>query len=161
MINLNDIITYGTTKFKVVKTATSEDIIHLQNNINKKMDLENDWCYIYPNNGTKANPANITANSRYVEANPFPGYIVKCTCELFFNNEWGESGWFTCSVNGDNRAMGVKAYQLNNDNIILQTGNWACLIYAMSLGGGPFGANSTGSVTNLPCRIKVWKIGKI
>jgi len=161
MINLNDIITYGTAKFKVVKVATSEDIGHLQNDVNKRMNLENDWCYIYPNNGTAINPANIAANSRYVEANPFPGYIVKCICELFFNNEWGESGWFTCSSNGDNRAVGAKAYQLNNDNIILQTGNWACLIYAMSLGGGPFSANSTGSVSNLPCRIKVWKIGKI
>ena len=33
MINLNDIITYGNAKFKVVKTATSEDINYIKNNL--------------------------------------------------------------------------------------------------------------------------------
>jgi len=33
-INLNDIINYGTCKFKVVKYATLEDVNRLQNQLN-------------------------------------------------------------------------------------------------------------------------------
>jgi hypothetical protein len=116
--------------------------------------LEQDFTIIYPNGGTEASPANITVNSRYVETNPFPGYHVMCDAEILINNQWGSVQEFIYSTTG----YGIKANQFN-DSIIVQTGSSA-LTSLSALCGNPFGI-TTSPATTLPCRVKVWKIGKI
>lgn len=159
MINLNDTITYGSCKFKVTKFVTNNDI-------NKLKEEGNDWCYIYPNNGTKLNPANVNYNSVYILDNPFPGYMVNCTAELFIDNEWGhivqaqtydrnQLGWI---------GYGLYAHQHNNDKIILRTGTYGLVVMSgsykniISFASWP---NSSINANTAPCRIKAWKIGKI
>lgn len=116
--------------------------------------LEKDFTIIYPNGGTKESPANVTVNHRYVEANPFSGYYVMCDAEILINNQWGSVQDFIYSSDG----YGVKATQFN-DSIIVQTGSSALTSLSAS-GGNPFGITASPSTT-LPCRVKVWKIGKI
>ena len=117
--------------------------------------LEQDFTIIYPNGGSEANPADITYNSRYVETNPFPGYIVACICEVLINGEWGNTGWYT----DNNDTRGAAANQLNDGAIVVQTGI-RCIVSQSSSTGDPFGYN--GSLLNsAPCRVKVWKIGKV
>jgi len=165
MLNLNDIITYGNAKFKVVKFATSNDI----NELNKKIGLGVDWCYIYPNGGTESNPATVSNNSEYIENNPFPGYIVECKPELYVDGDWGFPNWAQ-SVRPDNNTwmgFGVSANQHNNENINIKVGSqhlYTGSSYGNTLNGSSWPKNSptTGPLnTPLPCRVKVWKIGKI
>ena len=56
--------------------------------------LERDFAIIYPNGGSESNPANVTNNSRYVETNPFPGYVVDCAVEIKQGDKWGDPGKF-------------------------------------------------------------------
>ena len=116
--------------------------------------LEQDFTIIYPNGGTEESPANVTVNHRYVEANPFSGYHVMCDAEVLINNQWGSVQDFIYNSNG----YGVKATQFN-DSIIVQTGGTALTSLSASA-GNPFGI-TTSPATTLPCRVKVWKIGKI
>jgi len=121
--------------------------------------LEQDYTIIYPNNGSESNPANVTNNSRYVMSNPFSGYIVYCLAEVFVNNEWGATGWF--SYRGGEGAMnsyGAKANQLNDGSIVIQTGA-AAVILSSALCGSPISNGTT--LISAPCRVKVWKIGKV
>ena len=148
-INLNDIITYGNAQFKVVKVATSNDV-------DDKFDLNNDWCYIYPNNGTEANPANVSNNSSYIMDNPFPNYIVSCIPEILYNNEWGTTE-FT------QQGFGFAAHQHNNNKIVLVTGYYY-LINVTSTRNQYYlyTWNAVGeTITTAPCRIKVYKVGKM
>lgn len=122
---------------------------------------------IYPNGGTEANPANVAVNSRYVEANPFPGYAVHCQAEVLFSGQWGTAEWknfYTSAAN--NYTGGVKATQLDDDSIIIQTAgsetatSYINLVSNGATCGGPFTTTSAGGAA-LPCRVKVWKIGKV
>ena len=116
---------------------------------------KNSFTIIYPNGGTEANPANISINSRYVETNPFAGYRVFCDVELYYNNQWGSTELNTYSNNG----FGVYVGQHNDNSIVIQTGNNS-LLGTSSIISNTFGV-STSINTPLPCRVKVWKIGKI
>lgn len=116
--------------------------------------LAKDFTIIYPNDGTKEAPANVTVNHRYIEANPFSGYYVMCDAEILINNQWGSVQDFIY----ENSGYGVKATQFN-DSIIVQTGGSALTSLSAS-GGNPFGITAHSAET-LPCRVKVWKIGKI
>ena len=120
--------------------------------------LERDFTIIYPNGGSESSPANVAANSRYVMDNPFLGYIVKCEAEIYDNNQWGATGWYSDAYTGTARSVGVKANQLNDDSIVVQTG-LLNVASTSSTTGSPFGR--TGGVSSAPCRVKVWKIGKI
>jgi hypothetical protein len=122
--------------------------------------LEQDFTIIYPNGGTEANPANVTVNSRYVEANPFAGYSVKCAAEVFYNNEWGEANFIGQFQSGSNRSGGVIATQLNDGSIVIQTGEWFILRDSV-IQGNPFNQTTGPDATARPCRVKVWKIGKV
>ena len=151
-ISLNDIIDYGTCKFKVVKYATSEDIGNLRSDVNDKFDLNNDWCYIYPNNGTEQNPANITTGSKYIETNPFPNYFVGMRIELYDST----IGWYQVNhidYYSGSTYHGIEIYQYNS-NIVIRTGNAPYLAHP---------SDTEVSTTNKisKCRVKVWKIGKI
>ena len=119
--------------------------------------LERDFTNIYPNGGTESNPATVSANNRYVEANPFAGYRVFCVAEIFWNNSWGETGWMYATSTGG--AYGTKASQHNDDSIVVQTGT-LIPVGASNETGNPFGVNTNGPATP-QCRVKVWKIGKV
>ena len=164
-ISLNDIINYGTCKFKVVKPATTEDIRNIQNQLNSKMDLTNDWCYIYPNAGTEQNPKSISYNSRYLLTNPFPGYWVHCIPELKLGNQWGTTIFVDAD---DSYSRGIVALQHGDETIMLTTGSYSNIIPTSTSNWIAAQAVSwTTNVTipsntyNLLCRIKVFKLGKI
>jgi microcystin-dependent protein len=146
----------------------SEMLTELTNKADRDLDnlsadgenhfLENDFTIIYPNGGSEANPANITLNSRYVEANPFPGYRVNCVAEIFINNNWA-APFFDGNSGTGTAGYGTKASQLNDGDIVVQTGKTGVLGYSMYTGNA-FG-DSSSLPTSAPCRVKVWKIGKI
>jgi microcystin-dependent protein len=120
--------------------------------------LENDFTIIYPNGGSEASPANVTNNSRYVENNPFPGYYVYCVAELQIENEWGSTGNFYVNYHNGG-AYGTGAWQLNDSDIVIATGD-SGIIQAGFHTGTPLTVPDS-SFTTAPCRVKVWKIGKI
>lgn len=110
---------------------------------------------IYPNGGTAEQPAEVTINNRYVEENPFPGYYVSCIVEILLDGEWAEP--FMSYVASDNGGRGVTA-GLVGDNIIVQTGR-----NYLKMAGYDSGSLSMNgeSVKNAPCRVIVYKLGKI
>jgi microcystin-dependent protein len=118
--------------------------------------LENDFTIIYPNGGSEASPANITNNTSYVESNPFPGYYVKCIPEVLINGVWGDPRWGqTTETIG--RIFGVNAGQLDDGSILVKGGNQQLT----NSWTGPIFNFTVSEYTTLPCRVKVWKIGKI
>lgn len=127
--------------------------------------LENDFTIIYPNGGTESSPANITNDTRYVEVNPFPGYRVKCELEVKYNDQWGPISFINHYMGSANRDSGAVAGQLDDDTIVIQTALNAIFYgtYSTSnINGNLFGITSNiASVTSIPARVKVWKIGKI
>lgn len=108
------------------------------------------FAYLYPNGGTEAAPANVTINSRYELANPFPGHEVIVVAEIQIGGKWGETGWFYSSG-----GYGVKGAQLDLSTIVVQTGN-VRVTYTSSATGDPFGQTNTAQ-TSAPCRVKVWR----
>lgn len=114
------------------------------------------FTIIYPNGGTAASPANIAVNSRYVSANPFPGYRVFCQLELRIGGVWGSPGGNLAVQGGGAEYYGCLSMQFNDDTIVTQT----AITYLLSNNPGaslhPFTA--PGAVTSAPARIKVWKI---
>ncbi len=123
--------------------------------------FEDNFTIIYPNGGTKDSPANVAVNSRYVMDNPFQGYHVMCVAEVYYNSKWGETGYLYSSNtgNGSTGGCGVKA-TVNNGQIVVQTGTLAINSASSHLGNG-FGNETISIVTPMPCRVKVWKVGKI
>ena len=138
-------------------TSNSElvDVTALSTEITKKFDPSTDFCFVYPNGGTAENPANVTNNTRYVETNPFPGYEIKAVAELYINSEWGE--WDNTTFSGGSSAQGIVT-SVYGDNIIIQTASYS-LFGGAIFDGNPF--QGAAHVFSAPCRIKVWKIGKI
>ncbi len=123
--------------------------------------LNDSFAIIYPNNGSKSAPANVTVNTRYVEPNPFPGYHVHCVAELKVNGKWGEAGWVYAHTNVG-LGHGVKACEYDG-NIIVQTGNFALVGQSCHI-GSPFNltaSNYPQQTTTFPCRVKVWKVGRM
>lgn len=115
-------------------------------------DSEVDFTIIYPNGGSEASPATIAGNSRYVESNPFPGFMVMATVEIFAGGEWFDPGVMQLS---GTTSYGAKASQLNDGEIVVRTN-------PSGLMNNPAhsGAASTVStlVSSAPCRVKVWKV---
>lgn len=117
--------------------------------------LEKDFTIIYPNGGTEANPANVTAASRYVENNPFDGYEVYCVPEVFYNNKWSESRWDGAGTS----SVGISAFYYDG-NIVIQTAHQYVLSKPPYEHNNPRGTDATDT-NSLPCRVKVWKVGKV
>jgi microcystin-dependent protein len=116
--------------------------------------LERDFTIIYPNGGSEASPANVTTNSRYVESNPFPGYYVTAIPEIFFNNDWLPiTSFYSIGTGSQSYGMGC---QTSSTLVGISTG-------ASSITGGNAQSFNVPSenITSAPCRVKVWKIGKI
>lgn len=119
----------------------------------QKLDAQVGFAIIYPNGGTEAAPANVSINSRYVMANPFPGHHVICEAELLIAGKWGATG-FTYSSGG----MFTQAFEYgaNAENIVVQTGGSALM--SSSIHSGNPHASSGNLTTPTPCRVKVWKL---
>ncbi|WP_339469402.1 phage tail-collar fiber domain-containing protein [Pseudomonas sp. EL_65y_Pfl1_R83] len=118
-----------------------------------------DFAVIYPGGGSKASPGGVAVNSRYIAANPFPGYHVFCTAQVLYNGEWAnpEFGDHYSGIGGPDRyGHGVQANQMGN-SIVVQTGMTG-LIYPNSLSGAPFLVTATTIVSPLPCRVLVWRL---
>ena len=123
--------------------------------------LEQDFAIIYPNGGSEGNPANVTTNSLYLTSNPFPGYYVACSAEIYYSDSWHEvalSNYFNLSAQ-DNQNCGMVIGQEYDGNIALRTG----LIY-IATSAGQYATTAVlppTQISTVPCRIRVWKIGKI
>jgi hypothetical protein len=120
----------------------------------KLNSLDNNFTIIYPNGGSAASPANITADTRYVESNPYPGYYVDCIAEVYMLNQWVQLNW-----NVDAAKYGISCSQLNDGNIVILPGTLYSTAYNMT--GCVLSPLPTTNITSAPCRVKVWKIGKI
>jgi len=118
--------------------------------------LERDCTIIYPNGGSESSPASISNNSRYVEANPFPGYAVRAVTEVYINGSWGS--FENMAIYGTQGGTGIMTNTLD-DNIVIQTGSVAVVGATSSYNGDPF--NNYNNVYSAPARVKVWKIGKL
>ena len=144
------------------------DANELNNTLNNKFDITQNFTIIYPNGGTKQTPANITVASTYIMNNPFPGYAVSCQAEIKLG-----SGWYVApfashynSSNGNSSGSGYYCYQIDNGNdiIILRTGSGTISgsgSYTYTIQPNTVYPGSSSTFTSAPCRIKVWKIGKI
>lgn len=118
-----------------------------------------DFTVIYPGGGNKTSPGGVATNSRYIAANPFPGYHVFCTAQVLYNGEWAnpEFGDHFSGIGGPDRyGHGVQANQMGN-SIIVQTGVNG-LVYPNALSGAPFLLSATTGVSPLPCRVLVWRL---
>jgi hypothetical protein len=113
-----------------------------------------DFAMVYPNGGSAGSPANVAINTRYVIANPFPGYRVICIPEIQIDGVWGNPRWLY-----NNGGQGVRASQHNDSGIVVQTGQGA-LFSASANSGSSFGtgSNPPGSADPKPCRVRVYKI---
>lgn len=110
------------------------------------------FAIVYPNGGSEASPANVSINSRYEVANPFPGYHVMCTAQIRVSGKWGIAGWLYIASGG----QGVIASEFD-DKIIVQTGTTG-LSHTGPIIGQPNPAITAGITTPTPCRVLVWKV---
>ncbi|RIQ74580.1 phage tail protein [Bordetella avium] len=109
---------------------------------------------IYPNGGSAASPASLAINSRYVEANPFPGYRVSAVGEILVSGEWQQVGF---SAYGGTQSLGIAVTQLQDGRLMVETGISA-FVSALVLHGYS-GATRPNITTPSPARVRVWKIG--
>ncbi len=121
------------------------------------LEADSGFTILYPNGGTKESPANVAVNSRYTLDNPFPGYEVECRAEILYSGKWCKACWSNSTVNN---GFGIMAtHLLPDDNIIVQTGNSALSDSSVINGIGI--QNMVTLREAAPCRVKVWKIGKV
>ena len=93
-----------------------------------------------------------------MEQSPFPGYYVYCIPELYYQNQWVPilSG---CGNQGSGSyAWGAFASGDFNDSntIIIKT-----MPTGLVINGGTSYTSNIDIRVATPCRVKVWKIGKI
>lgn len=151
----------------IVDSIGSTDIQSMLNSLNQlqtqittlqnQIADSNNFTIIYPNGGTKESPAEVTINSRYVEENPFPGYYVLCQVELLLNDKWTPVfSNYTIAESDPNTYVGV-CCGLFDEQIILRTG----LNYLEIINPFNINPNCPGRVSSAPCRVLVYKLGKI
>lgn len=147
-----------------VKLRDKKNTIYLPSTSYKDF-YRNNFTIVYPNGGTKEAPANITTTSRYIIENPFPGYYVSCSPEIFIEGEWGTVPWDSYYANG-HYGHGLSCGQNNDNNIILITGSRMLTDridsyqYQNKIGGAVF-TKISYDIKTAPARIKIWKVGKI
>jgi hypothetical protein len=115
-----------------------------------------DFTIIYPNGGSAGSPVKLYGRTRYVEANPFPGFRVLCELEVLYNGQWTK---IRHSSSGTNFYGGFAA-QHNDSDIAVVTSDFALGASALATrtapppAGGITWANAviTGS------RVLVWKV---
>lgn len=137
--------------------------------------LQRNCVYVYPNGGTAEQPAHVQTGQVYTMPNPFPGYLVQCQVEVCVGTEWGVLS--TSQFYDTARAGRVEAYHgsgafcaQRDDELVLVIGNghledgggnesYYCHVFFYT-----FTENKTypsgQSYDSLPCRIRVWRVGK-
>ncbi len=121
---------------------------------------ESGFTIIYPNNGSREHPANVTSAQRYVMPNPFPGHYVYCVAEIMLDGKWGHPGGFVYNAS-NGYGHGVIAAQYDDGDIVVQVGE---LVTASNEDcGNSFGKSGSalGDLTQAPCRVKVWRLNRI
>ncbi|KDC15350.1 phage tail protein [Bordetella bronchiseptica] len=119
-----------------------------------------DFVILYPG-GSEASPGVISANTRLVVANPFPGFAVHVVPEHYIQAEqaWGDPGWYSAyytSPTTEGRAWGMRAGQYNNGDIVVVSGKNGTMTDGPLSGAlFPQGQVNQGSAT---FRLKVWKL---
>lgn len=110
------------------------------------------YAIVYPNGGSAASPAYVSANTSYVSTNPFPGFNVMCEAQVLYGGVWSAAGWYTNNVG----AMGVVAHQKGNDivTIVGQTGT----IPRATIGGNAFGNSGSDVTTPIQARVICRKV---
>lgn len=152
---------WGVVLFGTISNAGAADAAALATSYaNQQTQLQTlddslGFAIIYPNGGTASAPANAAINSRYVSANPFPGFNIICIAEIQLAGKWGETSF----IFGSNGA-GVKSSQYD-DTVVTQTGGSYLKSFSSAQSGDPHNTTS-GTVTSAPVRVKVWKCkGKV
>lgn len=147
-----------TNVLNAVETVQSE-ISNLENKVNdlhNQVSDTNNFTIIYPNGGTKESPADVTLNKVYIENNPFSGYYADCKVQIYSSEK---NIWLEQPIWWSNGSYGVNAYlESSTDKIYISTGNVA-LIYKYANGGS--GITLSSNITTAPCRVLVYKLGKI
>lgn len=141
--------------FSAIVNAGSADVAALANQV---QSLSNDVDFmIYYANGSQAAPATIIANTRYVLANPYPGYPVMVQCQINTGASWFDPGWATSydPAAGIWSVYGSKASQLSTGQIVLQTGRTAVAGPGSVTGGG---GSEQVAISSSIMRLLVWKL---
>ena len=134
------------------RTWVGQQVTAAVNAVKDWVNQQIGFAIIYPNGGTAAAPANVSINTLYASASPFPGHHVICEAEVLLGGEWTGSGWYSSQT----AAVGVAAQQ-KGDSIYLQTGATG-LVPRSNLGGNAFGISAADVATPLPCRVLVRKV---
>lgn len=154
---------YGIWIIRMYGRVTSNGEVTVQGLLNQldlakariaQLESDSDFTIIYPNGGSAAAPSQVSINSRYVLANPFPGFSVICQAEVLIGERWYVSGWYTDVSAGSGRSYGVRA-SYDGTELVVQTGRIATATSG-SFSGGTYTGNDVTSPT--PCRVKVWKL---
>lgn len=114
------------------------------------------FSFVYPNGGTLENPASIAKSTQYVCDNPFPGYHVIAIAQVYYNSQWADVT--NISENGSSNTGVVAAHNPTTDKIIVSTGQDG-IIGGFMFDGYP-NYTAVTAINNLPCRVKVYKIGQ-
>ena len=114
------------------------------------LDSDIDFTFIYPNGGNSTTPATIVSNSRYISANPFPGYNVLTEVQIKTTGNWFSPGWSSNNTN----AFGTTA-GLDGNDIVVQTGT-SGVTAANALTGASAVVGT--APTSAQVRVKVWKL---
>ncbi len=151
--NLNHIVQEMGKKVNIIDDLTNEELQEIIDSFEPEFvpESDNNFCIIYPNGGTAANPANVVPNSRYVEQNPFSGYHVACIPEVLVSGNWEFPGQFI-------NLHGINASQHRDGEIIITTGGSHL---TTSTAGNCGATTDIASVDSLQLRVKVFKIGKV
>ena len=110
------------------------------------------YAIVYPNSGSAASPANVSANLAYSTPSPFTGFNVMCEAQVLYGGVWSAAGWYT----NNTAAIGVVAHQKGNDivTIVGQSGT----IPRATIGGNAFGNAGSDVTTPVPCRVLCRKV---
>jgi len=108
---------------------------------------------VYPNGGTAATPALAQVNSRYLVANPYPGFFVACYVQIQISGNWGNPEFVGT---GTGSSIGVRA-NLFGANIVVQTGT-GFIGTSSNQTGDPFGISGANTAPS-PIRVIVVKTG--
>jgi hypothetical protein len=150
-IDLSNLSATGEAKFNSKANADLDNLSAAGEAKIANIQLISDFTIIYPGGGTT--PPTVSLNQRYVDSNPFPGYYVACMVEIYYNNKWGFPG----NMNGGETV----ASQFDDDTIVTQTSTGGASYGDSASGCSPWGTANNKYINSVPCRVKVWKIGKI
>jgi hypothetical protein len=90
----------------------------------------------------------ITSNTRYVVANPYPGYTVDVKVQVWLNNMWADPGFLTHIYSSQENGRGTRAGQISDGTIVVQTGNHGVATTANRSGGlSGYAGSNTGNAT--------------